>query len=57
VRDAASLEDRNPARATALDELGAETRLAGARLGDDAHHLTAVTARARTSAASSTAIS
>jgi hypothetical protein len=46
VRDAASLEDRDPARATALDELGAQARLADARLGDDANHLTAAAARA-----------
>ena len=56
VRDAAALEDRDPARATALDELGAQAALAGARLGDDADHLT-VAARARSSAASSPAIS
>src|SRR5262245_57285876 len=46
VRDAASLEDRDPARATALDELGTQPRLAGARLGDDAHDLTTLAARA-----------
>src|SRR5215510_586115 len=42
----ASLEERDPARATALDELGAQARLAGASLGDDADHLTDAAARA-----------
>jgi hypothetical protein len=46
VRDAASLECRDAARATAFDELGAQARLAGASLGDDADHLTAAVVRA-----------
>ncbi len=46
MRDAASFEDRDAARATALDELGAQARLAGARLGHHAHHLTAAAASA-----------
>src|SRR5215472_15766505 len=46
VRDTAPLEDPDPARATPLDELGAQARLAGARLANDADHLTAAAARA-----------
>src|SRR5262249_13096813 len=46
VGDGRCLEDRDPARATALDELGAQARLAGARLANDADHLTAAAARA-----------
>src|SRR4029453_11014430 len=46
VRAPPSLEDRDPARATALDELRAQARLAGARLGNDADHLTMAAASA-----------
>ena len=35
-----------PARPAAVEELGAQARLAGARLGHDAHHLAAAAARA-----------
>src|SRR5262249_6449168 len=46
VRDTVALQDGDAARATALDELGAQARLPDAGIGDAPDHLTAAVARA-----------
>src|SRR5262249_21908894 len=46
ARDAVAREARDPPRAPALYDLGAQARLAGARLANDADHLSAAAARA-----------